>query len=56
MLTVTFDRLKNVAQKYINDLAFGVPEVAELMAKVFSNSHWYRCFGLVCLLEGAEYI
>jgi hypothetical protein len=32
MLTVTFDRLKNVAQKYLNNPAFGVPEVAELMA------------------------
>ena len=38
MLTVTFDQLKNVAQKYLNNPAFGVPEVAELMAKVFGNN------------------
>ena len=38
MLTVTFDWLKNAAQKYLNDPAFGVPEVAELMAEVFGNN------------------
>ena len=38
MLTVTFDWLKNAAQKYLNNLAFGVPEVAELMAEIFSNN------------------
>jgi hypothetical protein len=35
MLTVTFDRLQNVAQKYLNDLAFGMSEVAELVAEMF---------------------
>lgn len=39
MLTAAnFDRLKNAAQKYLNDPAFGVPEVAELMAKIFGNN------------------
>jgi hypothetical protein len=38
MLTATFDQLKNAAQKYLDDLAFGVPEVAALMAEVFGNN------------------
>ena len=39
MLTAsTFDRLKNAAQKYLDDPAFGVPEVAALMAEIFSNN------------------
>ena len=39
MLTAaTFDRLKNAAQKYLDDPAFGVPEVAALMAEIFANN------------------
>lgn len=39
MLTAaTFDQLKNAAHKYLNDPAFGVPEVAELMAEIFGNN------------------
>jgi hypothetical protein len=39
MLTAaTFDQPKNAAQKYLDDPAFGVPEVAALMAEIFSNN------------------
>jgi hypothetical protein len=39
MLTAaTFDRPKNAAQKYLDNPAFGAPEVAALMAEIFSNS------------------
>jgi uncharacterized protein (DUF736 family) len=39
MLTASsFDRLKNAARKYLDDPAFGMPEVAALMAEIFGNN------------------
>jgi hypothetical protein len=39
MLTAaTFERLNNAAQKYLDNLTFGIPEVAALMAEISGNN------------------